>query len=114
MAFRWRDDDGPTLIAGLVTLYFFSGDPDQYCLENLYFCDLSGRGLDPLSPLWILACHQFTCIVLFTGKIKRNLSDIDDNRVASGLFSIDFHIDVCSKFQEYEGRRSQDIPRIIL
>ena len=30
MAFHWRADDGPTLIAGLVAL-LFSGDPDQYC-----------------------------------------------------------------------------------
>ena len=30
MAFHWRADDGPTLNAGLVALYFL-GDPDQYC-----------------------------------------------------------------------------------
>ena len=28
-AFRWRDDDDPTLNAGLVVLCFFSGNPDQ-------------------------------------------------------------------------------------
>ena len=27
----WRANDGPTLNAGLVALFFFSGDPDQYC-----------------------------------------------------------------------------------
>ena len=30
MAFRWRADDGLTLNAGLVALWF-SGDLDQYC-----------------------------------------------------------------------------------
>ena len=29
MAFRWRADDGPTLNAGLVALWFL-GNPDQY------------------------------------------------------------------------------------
>ena len=29
----------------------FSGDPDQYCKETLYFCEFSGGGgPDPLSP----------------------------------------------------------------
>ena len=39
MTFRWRADDGPILNAGLIALWF-SGDPDQYCLETLYFCDI--------------------------------------------------------------------------
>ena len=39
MAFCWRVHDGPTLNAGLVASWF-SGDPDQYYLETLYFCDL--------------------------------------------------------------------------
>ena len=30
MMSRWRADDGPTLNAGLVALWFL-GDPDQYC-----------------------------------------------------------------------------------
>ena len=30
MAFRWRADDGPTLNAGFVALWF-SEDPGQYC-----------------------------------------------------------------------------------
>ena len=64
-----------------------------------------GGGLDPLLRMSsIHSIHMYDCIVLFTGKIKRNLSDVDDNRMASGIFSIDLHIDVCSKFQEYEGR----------
>ena len=48
MAFRWRADDGQTLNAGLVALWFFRGPA-----ETLYFCDFSGvggGGLDPLSP----------------------------------------------------------------
>ena len=36
MAFRWRADDGPTLNAGLIALWF-SGDLDRYCFETLYF-----------------------------------------------------------------------------
>ena len=28
----------------------FSGDPDQYCYETLYFCDFSGGSPDPLPP----------------------------------------------------------------
>ena len=31
MAFRWRADDGPTLKAVLVALWFCSGDPDLSC-----------------------------------------------------------------------------------
>ena len=49
MAFRWRADDGPTLNAGLVALCF-SGDPDQFCYETLYFCDFSGGGGPDLLP----------------------------------------------------------------
>ena len=33
MAFRWRADNGRTLNAGLVACDF-SGDLDQYCVEN--------------------------------------------------------------------------------
>ena len=38
-------------------LIFFLGDPNQYCLETLHFCDFSGgeRSKRP-SPLWIRAC----------------------------------------------------------
>ena len=52
MAFRWRADDGPTLNAGLVACDF-SGDPDQYCKETLYFFlffQVGGGGPNPLSP----------------------------------------------------------------
>ena len=39
----------------------FSGNPDLYCLKNLYFCDFSGLGVpDPLSPIWIRTCKQQT------------------------------------------------------
>ena len=51
---HYRADDGSSFNAGLVTLYF-SKDPDKYCLETLYFCDYSGWGSGPLSPLWIRA-----------------------------------------------------------
>ena len=53
MAFRWRADDGPTLNAGLVALWF-SGDPDQYYWETLYLClcffRAGGGGFGPLPP----------------------------------------------------------------
>ena len=51
-AFKWlfADNDGPTLNAGLLALWF-SGDRDQYCLETLYFCDFSGGVRTPVSPL---------------------------------------------------------------
>ena len=53
---RWHADNGPPLNAGLVALWFL-GDPDQYCLETLYFCYFSGRGgggFGPtVPPLWI-------------------------------------------------------------
>ena len=35
-----RADDGPSLNAGLVALWFL-GDPEQYFQELLYFCDFS-------------------------------------------------------------------------
>ena len=31
-------------------LFCFTGDPDKYCYETLYFCDFLGEGPDPLSP----------------------------------------------------------------
>ena len=43
MAFPWCADDGLTLNAGLVALWF-SRDTDQYCWEILYFCDFTGGG----------------------------------------------------------------------
>ena len=50
MAFRCGANDDPTLNAGLVALSFLA-DPDQYCVENLYFCDFSvSGGPDPLTP----------------------------------------------------------------
>ena len=62
MAFRWRADDGPTLNAGLVALWF-SGDPGQYYKEALYFVIFrgggGGGGPDPLSPLWIRSCSTW-------------------------------------------------------
>ena len=54
LAFRWRADDGPTVNAGLVSLWFFRGSR-PILLGNPIFCDCSG-GPDPLSPLWIRAC----------------------------------------------------------
>ena len=54
--FYKRADDGSTLNADLVTLPF-SGDPDQYYLETLYFVIFSGGG----GSLWNPAC---VCYVL--------------------------------------------------
>ena len=46
-------DDGQTLNAGMVALWF-SGDPDQYYLGTIYFCDFSGVGVrTPCPPFWI-------------------------------------------------------------
>ena len=57
-------DNGPPLNAGLAALRFLE-DPDQYCLETLYFCDFSG-GSRPLSPLWIRPWHaserRYSCL----------------------------------------------------
>ena len=55
MTFKWRFAGVPmmTFNAGLVALSFV-GDPEQYCLETLYFYDFS-EGPDPLSSLWIRA-----------------------------------------------------------
>ena len=50
MAFRWRADGGPTLNSGFVA---FTGDPDQYCKETLYFCGFSGQVRTPAPPLWM-------------------------------------------------------------
>ena len=52
MASRWRADDGPTLNAGLIALWF-SGDLDRCCFEALCFFVILQGGPDPLSPLWI-------------------------------------------------------------
>ena len=53
-------DDGATVNAGFDCsfVFFFSGNPDQYCLETLYFVIFFRGGWcpDPLSPLWIRPC----------------------------------------------------------
>ena len=60
MVFGWRADDGPTLNAGFVALWFFRGS-GPVLLRNPIFCDFSGGwgggGVDPdnLSTLWIWA-----------------------------------------------------------
>ena len=78
--FRWRADDGRTLNAGLVALGF-SGDPDQYCKETLYFCDFQG-GSGPPAPsgsahvmliihlCWILTIFLVTLFFLVIGEIS--------------------------------------------
>ena len=43
MSFRWRDDDGPTLNAGLVASWFFRGI-GPVLLGNQKLCDFSGKG----------------------------------------------------------------------
>ena len=48
MAFRWRADDGPTLNAGLVALWFYRGS-GPVLLRNPIFIFFQG-GPDPLSP----------------------------------------------------------------
>ena len=47
-AIKWRFT-AVLMLAGLVALVF-SGDPDQYCLETLYFCDFSGLPPPPPPP----------------------------------------------------------------
>ena len=57
MAFRWRADDGPTLNAGSVALWFFRGSGPEL-LRTPIVCDFSGGwGSEPRSPpLWIRTC----------------------------------------------------------
>ena len=57
-----RVDAGPTLNAGLKYLCF-SGDPDQYCEETLYFGDFQG-GPDPLRPTLSGSKHVYLCDVV--------------------------------------------------
>ena len=54
---RLRADDGPTLNAGLVALYFFRGSGPVLLRNPIFFIFFSGGegGPDPLSPLWICA-----------------------------------------------------------
>ena len=49
MAFRWRADARPNIECWLGSFVIFSGDPDQYCKETLYFVIFQG-GPDPLPP----------------------------------------------------------------
>ena len=62
-------DDGPTFNAGLVALHF-SGDPDQYCQENLYFYDFQGRGQTPCAPPHLLICACSHCLTYFVNSCK--------------------------------------------
>ena len=51
MAFHWHADDGPTLNAGLVALWFFRGS-GPVLLRSPIVYDFSGRGgPEPLLPL---------------------------------------------------------------
>ena len=54
MAFCWRDDDGPTLNAGLVVVLRFLRGSGPVLLENPIFVIFQwgggGKGPDPLSP----------------------------------------------------------------
>ena len=66
MAFCWRADAGQKLNAGLVAFFCdFSGNPDQYCKETLYFLIFQGSGppLPPLDPLMLIerTCLQLEC-----------------------------------------------------
>ena len=45
-----RADDDPTVNAGLVVLYDFSGDPEQYCSETIYFVTFQGESGSPVPP----------------------------------------------------------------
>ena len=56
MAFRWRADDGPTLNADLVALWFFRGF-GPVLLRNPIFLWFFRGGPGPLSSLWIRAWH---------------------------------------------------------
>ena len=59
MAFRWRAGAGPTLNARLVALWF-SGNPDQYCKQTLYFFVIFQGDPDRLYPhLWIRPCEFY-------------------------------------------------------
>ena len=40
---KWHFAAGP-MMAQHIMLADFSGDPDQYCKETLYFCDFPGGG----------------------------------------------------------------------
>ena len=63
-------DDDLTLNAGLAALNFFRG-PGPVLLKNLYFCNFSGVGPEPLSSptLWISPWRFVVC----TAKIKISL-----------------------------------------
>ena len=51
MVFCWRADDGPTLNAGLVALWFFRGSGPVLLRSPIYiFVNFQGRGRDLLSP----------------------------------------------------------------
>ena len=57
MAFCWQADDGPTLNAGLIALWFFRGSGPVLQGNRIFlwfFRGGGGGGLDPLPPiLWI-------------------------------------------------------------
>ena len=50
MAFRWRVDDGPTLNAGLVALWFFKGSGPVLLRDPLFLRFFRGRGSGPPVP----------------------------------------------------------------
>ena len=50
MAFRWRADDGPTLNAGLVALWFFRGSGPVLLRNPIFLWFFRGRLLPPPPP----------------------------------------------------------------
>ena len=50
MAFRWRADDGQTLIAGLVAVYIFMGSGPAFLRNPICLCFSGGRGSGPPAP----------------------------------------------------------------
>ena len=56
MAFRWRADDGPTLNAGLVALWYFRGSGPVLLRNPIFLWFSRGAEVGPPVPLWICAC----------------------------------------------------------
>ena len=84
IAFRWRADDRPTLIAGLVALWFSRGSGPVWLRKPYIFVIFQGGGVRTLCPPLdppMMALHCRAVSRLLGRYISRSLVDLIDQNM---------------------------------